>query len=201
MDQVAGADSLASEAAVDGARRVVFQGQRGAYSHLACRQVCPHFEALPAESFEDAFAAVREGRAERAMIPIDNSVAGRVAELWLDGGHNPGAGAVIAEAMADPGYGVEHSGNTPGAETLIILNGPIIEQLGFNCTQGRSGFTTPCTAAKAGAIRINKDVGQPLYLNLIGSAKPLLYPQQKLKRWQRVKLGVAGGLRMWRYGP
>ena len=76
MDQVAGADSLASEAAGEGVRRVVFQGQRGAYSHLACRQACPHFEALPAESFEDAFAAVREGRAERAMIPIDNSPAG-----------------------------------------------------------------------------------------------------------------------------
>jgi prephenate dehydratase len=81
MDQVAGADSLASDAAAEGARRVVFQGQLGAYSHLACRQVCPHLEALPAESFEDAFAVVREGGADRAMIPIDNSVAGRVADI------------------------------------------------------------------------------------------------------------------------
>ncbi len=48
----------------------------------------------------------------------------------------------IAEAMADPYYGVEHSGNTPGAETLIILNGPIIRELEFNYTQGvmRDGF-------------------------------------------------------------
>jgi prephenate dehydratase len=81
MDQPAGADSLTSDAAVESARRVVFQGQPGAYSHLACRQVCPHFEALPAESFEDAFATLREGRAERAMIPIDNSIAGRVADI------------------------------------------------------------------------------------------------------------------------
>jgi len=46
------------------------------------------------------------------------------------------------EAMADPEYGVEHSGNTPGGETLLILNGPIIQRLGFNCTQGvmRDGF-------------------------------------------------------------
>jgi hypothetical protein len=46
------------------------------------------------------------------------------------------------EAMADPEYGVEHSSNTPGAETLIILNGPIIKQLGFNYEQGamRDGF-------------------------------------------------------------
>ena len=48
----------------------------------------------------------------------------------------------VVEAMCDPGYGVEHSGNTPGADTLIILNGPIVKQLGFNYTQGvlRDGF-------------------------------------------------------------
>ncbi|HET7597131.1 MAG TPA: UGSC family (seleno)protein [Burkholderiales bacterium] len=48
----------------------------------------------------------------------------------------------LIEAMADPAYGVEHSGNTPGGETLIIVNGPIIDKLGFNYTQGvmRDGF-------------------------------------------------------------
>jgi hypothetical protein len=48
----------------------------------------------------------------------------------------------LVEAMADPRYGVEHSGNTPGAETLIVVNGPVIRQLGFNYQQGalRDGF-------------------------------------------------------------
>jgi hypothetical protein len=48
----------------------------------------------------------------------------------------------IVEALADPAYGLEHSGNTPGPETLIILNGPIIKQLNFNYRQGvlRDGF-------------------------------------------------------------
>ncbi len=48
----------------------------------------------------------------------------------------------LIEGMCDPRYGVEHSGNTPGGDTLIILNGPIIKQLGFNYTQGalRDGF-------------------------------------------------------------
>jgi hypothetical protein len=48
----------------------------------------------------------------------------------------------LVEAMADPTYGVEHSGNTPGSETLIILNGPIIKELKFNYEQGvlRDGF-------------------------------------------------------------
>ena len=48
----------------------------------------------------------------------------------------------LAEGMVDPHYGVQHSGNTPGSDTLITLNGPIIKQLGFNYTQGalRDGF-------------------------------------------------------------
>jgi hypothetical protein len=48
----------------------------------------------------------------------------------------------LVEAMVDPYYGVEHSGNTPGGETLIVLNGPIVKTLGFNFTQGvmRDGF-------------------------------------------------------------
>ena len=48
----------------------------------------------------------------------------------------------LIEAMADPEYGVEHSGNTPGGETLIVLNGPITDELGINKTQGvmRDGF-------------------------------------------------------------
>lgn len=48
----------------------------------------------------------------------------------------------LGEAMADPTYGVEHSGNTPGAETLTVLNGPIIKELKFNYEQGamRDGF-------------------------------------------------------------
>jgi prephenate dehydratase len=81
MEQPADASTRQSASAGGSVPRIAFQGQRGAYSHLACRQVCPAYEALPAESFEDAFAAVREGRAERAMIPIENSIAGRVADI------------------------------------------------------------------------------------------------------------------------
>lgn len=56
----------------------------------------------------------------------------------------------LAEAMTDPDYGVEHSGNTPGSETLITLNGPIIGQLGFNCEQGalRDGFMANTTVGR-----------------------------------------------------
>ncbi|HMR32113.1 MAG TPA: prephenate dehydratase [Geminicoccus sp.] len=62
-------------------RIVAFQGMLGAYSHLACRERLPEMRAAPCHSFEDAFAAVREGRAKLAMIPVDNTVAGRVADV------------------------------------------------------------------------------------------------------------------------
>ncbi len=63
-------------------RLVAFQGQPGAYSDLACRSMFPGVKTLPCRSFEDAFAAVLEGQADRAMIPIENSVAGRVADVY-----------------------------------------------------------------------------------------------------------------------
>src|ERR1700741_2479846 len=60
---------------------IAFQGTFGAYSDLACRRVFPEMTTLPCAQFEDAFAAVREGKARLAMIPIDNSIAGRVADI------------------------------------------------------------------------------------------------------------------------
>src|SRR5512135_1077110 len=60
---------------------IAFQGAPGAYSDLACRQVFPDRTTLPCAAFEDAFEAVRDGQAELAMIPIENSVNGRVADV------------------------------------------------------------------------------------------------------------------------
>ena len=62
-------------------RTIAFQGSPGAYSDLACRRVFPDMTSLPCPAFEDAFAAVRDGAARLAMIPIENSVAGRVADI------------------------------------------------------------------------------------------------------------------------
>jgi prephenate dehydratase len=60
---------------------ISFQGQPGAYSDLSCRHAFPELKTLPCASFEDAFNAVRTGKARLAMIPIENSVAGRVADV------------------------------------------------------------------------------------------------------------------------
>jgi prephenate dehydratase len=62
-------------------RRISFQGEAGANSHIACSEARPDYEPLPCPTFEDAFAAVADGEAELGMIPIENSIAGRVADI------------------------------------------------------------------------------------------------------------------------
>ncbi len=70
-----------SEQASDPQRTVAFQGVHGAFSHEACREALPDFTPLPCENFDAAFDAVQRGQARRGMIPIENSLAGRVADV------------------------------------------------------------------------------------------------------------------------
>jgi prephenate dehydratase len=62
-------------------KKISFQGEPGANSHIAAQEVYPDWEPLPCATFEDAFAAVKDGEADLAMIPIENSIAGRVADI------------------------------------------------------------------------------------------------------------------------
>ena len=61
--------------------KIAFQGEPGANSDTACRDMYPDMEPLPCATFEDAFSALKHGRADLAMIPIENSIAGRVADI------------------------------------------------------------------------------------------------------------------------
>jgi prephenate dehydratase len=61
--------------------KIAYQGEPGANSHIACIEAYPTCEPVPCGTFEDAFQAVADGEAQLAMIPIDNSVAGRVADI------------------------------------------------------------------------------------------------------------------------
>jgi prephenate dehydratase len=61
--------------------KIVFQGEPGANSHIACREAYPGGEPVPCPTFEDALNAVASGEADLGMIPIENSVAGRVADI------------------------------------------------------------------------------------------------------------------------
>ncbi len=62
-------------------RKISFQGAHGAYSDIACREVFPDLETVPCDTFEEAFAAVQGGATDLAMIPVDNTLAGRVADV------------------------------------------------------------------------------------------------------------------------
>ena len=75
-------------------RRIAFQGEPGAYSHQACMETRPNMEALPCKTFEDVIAAVNDGAADLAMLPVENTTYGRVADI-----HRllPGSGLHIIE--------------------------------------------------------------------------------------------------------
>jgi len=61
--------------------RIAFQGEPGAYSHQACQTYRPNMQAVPCPSFEDVIETVRAGDAELAMLPVENTTYGRVADI------------------------------------------------------------------------------------------------------------------------
>src|ERR1044071_7511937 len=61
--------------------KIAFQGEPGANSHEACREHFPDHEARPCATFEEAFEAIKSGECELGMIPVENSIAGRVADV------------------------------------------------------------------------------------------------------------------------
>ncbi|MGP5122468.1 prephenate dehydratase [Glutamicibacter ardleyensis] len=64
-------------------KKISYQGEAGSNSNMACTEQFPDMEAIPCASFEDAFAMVESGEADLAMIPIENSIAGRVADIHV----------------------------------------------------------------------------------------------------------------------
>jgi prephenate dehydratase len=65
------------------AKSVAFQGEKGAYAHLAAREALPHLEAVPTPTFDAALEAVRKHKTDLAIIPVENSVYGRIADIHL----------------------------------------------------------------------------------------------------------------------
>jgi prephenate dehydratase len=70
-----------STPAIKNAKKVAFQGEPGAYANLAAREALPHALAIPRPTFEQAVAAVREGEADLCIIPVENSLMGRIADI------------------------------------------------------------------------------------------------------------------------
>jgi prephenate dehydratase len=140
------------------AERISFQGELGANSHIAARAAYPDLEPLPCASFEDAFAAVSERHAKYAMIPVENSVAGRVADV-----HHliPESGLFIIGERFEP---IKHQ--------LLGLPGATLEGLTHVRSHPQAlgqcrrllrdlGVTPVKTADTAGAAREIAELGDP----------------------------------------
>ncbi len=133
------------------AREVVFRGTfEEVNAHFYEREWSDGLPIVPPtlEKIEEFLSFTDRPPEESLGILLPES---RAATIWAVAVNGVMAGCrpeympvlvALIEAMADPTYGVEHSGNTPGSDTLITLNGPIIKDLKFNYTQGvlREGF-------------------------------------------------------------
>ena len=97
------------------ARPIAFQGRPGAYSDLACRTAYPMLATLPCDTFEQAIAAVHDGQACLAMLPCENSLAGRVPDIHA---LLPGSGLSI---VGEHFQRVEHCLMAPRGATLAGL--------------------------------------------------------------------------------
>jgi hypothetical protein len=159
IDNLVRQPDRAADAPEPGARDVVFTGSFEEVNRLYLENQWSEGLPIvpPTVDAVEAFLAMTHLPADHSLGPLlpDN----RAATIWSVAVNGVMAGCrpeympvlvAVAEAMADPSYGVEHSGNTPGAETLITVNGPIARQLGFNDEQGvlRDGFQANTTVGR-----------------------------------------------------
>jgi prephenate dehydratase len=138
--------------------RIAFQGEPGAYSHQACREARPGMEALPCRTFEDVIEAVRGGRADLAMLPVENSTYGRVADI-----HSllPSSGLhIVAEAFVRVHINLLVVPGTPLAQVRAANSHTVL--LGQCRDFLRSHDIQPVVAADtAGAAREVAAMGDP----------------------------------------
>jgi prephenate dehydratase len=160
-------------------RRIVFQGEPGANSHIACQKAYPQYRAVPCATFEDTLAAVKNGRADLAMIPIENSVAGRVADI-----HHlmPTSGLHIVAEYFLP---VRHMLMAPMGATLATIKTvqSHIHALG-QCrkTIRKLGLKTVIGADTAGSARQIAEAGDRTQAAIASELAARIYKLKILKR-------------------
>src|SRR5262245_41358238 len=152
--------------------RVSYQGEPGANSHLACREVFPQLDAVACATFEDALGAVKAGEAHYAMIPIENSVAGRVADI-----HHllPGAGLHI---VGEHFLRVRHQLlAVPGASLQTVKKALSHTQALGQCrsTLRRLGIKPVPEADTAGSARLVADSRDPTMAAIASSLAAEIY--------------------------
>jgi prephenate dehydratase len=158
--------------------RISFQGEPGANSHIAAREAFPDLEPMPCASFEDAFAAVIEGPARYAMIPVENSVAGRVADV-----HHliPESGLyIIGERFVPIRHQLLGLKDATLAGLTHVRSHP--QALGQCRKELRAlGVTAVKTADTAGAAREIAELGDPRVGALASTLAGEIYGLQVLK--------------------
>ena len=140
--------------------RIAFQGEPGAYSHQACAETRPDLEVLPCRTFEDVIEAVRGGEADLAMLPVENTTYGRVADI-----HRllPESGLhIVDEAFVRVHINLL---GVPGAELSDIKEAHshlvLLPQCGtFLREHGIQGRVSPDNARAAREVAEGKDVTQ-----------------------------------------
>jgi prephenate dehydratase len=163
---------LPSAASRPAGPRVSYQGEPGANSHLACREVFADLDAVPCATFEDALAAVKSGEARYAMIPIENSVAGRVADI-----HHllPGAGLYI---VGEHFLRVRHQLlGVPGASLATVKKALSHTQALGQCrgTLRKLGIQPVPEADTAGSARLVAEAQDPTLAAIASSLAAEIY--------------------------
>ncbi|HVJ02195.1 MAG TPA: prephenate dehydratase [Sphingomonas sp.] len=141
---------MIAEAAAEPARAVAFQGAPGANSHVAVREALPDGLPLPCFSFEDAIEAVKEGRADCAMIPIENSLHGRVADIHF---LLPESGlTIVGEHFLPIRYGLMGTGPIAGVRQAMSHPQALGQCRQWLKAHGISPVSYPDTAGAAAVV-------------------------------------------------
>jgi prephenate dehydratase len=159
--------------------RIAFQGEPGAYSHQACHQAYPDLEAIPCATCEDTIECVRRGDADLAMLPVENSTYGRVADI-----HHllPESGLhIIAETfvrvhinlLAVPGAKLD---DIKGAMSHTVLLGQCRNFLGQHGLKAVTGADT------AGSAKHVAELGDPKLAALASELAGEIYGLELLAR-------------------
>ena len=148
---------MIADAAADPSRAVAFQGAPGANSHIAVREALPQGLPLPCFSFEDAIDAVKEGRADRAMIPIENSLHGRVADIHF---LLPESGlTIVGEHFLPIRYGLMGKGPLAGVRQAMSHPQALGQCRQWLKANGIAPLAYPDTAGAAAVVAEMADPG------------------------------------------
>jgi len=159
--------------------RISFQGEPGAYSHQACRQARPGHEAVPCATFEEAIERCRTGETDLAMLPVENSTYGRVADIHA---LLPGSGLfIVDEAFVRVHIALLGLPGATLAGVRTAMSHPVLlgQCRGFLRAHG---LRAEAAGDTAGSARIVAEAGDPAVAALASDLAGEIYGLEVLAR-------------------